>query len=133
MLRKGLLMPVPEELDGVPLDIEYQSRLEVAQKFGELQSLNMFLQTVGGFAQFKPEALDKLSADEVVNLLAEFSGADAKALESDEVVKAIRENRQELAQQQQQLAQAQQGGMVAKDVGAGAKLFAQAQGEFGEE
>lgn len=133
MLRRGLFDDLPEQLEGVPIDIVYQSRLEVAQKFGELQSVNSFLQGVAGLAQFKPESLDKVSADEAVNLLAEFTGVDTVILESDDVVMAIRESRKQAAQQQQDMMAAQAGGMVAKDAGAGAKLFAQAQGMTGEE
>lgn len=98
-LRAGILPPPPQELEGVDLKVEYVSMLAQAQRAVGLGSVDRLLGTVGSIAQFKPEALDKLNTDEIIDGYSDMLGVDPDFIVANENVAVIRANR---AQQQQQ-------------------------------
>ncbi|HHU2814403.1 portal protein [Escherichia coli] len=120
MVRKNMLPPPPDVMQGMPLRIEYISVMAQAQKSIGLSSLTQAVGFIGQLAQFKPEALDKLNIDEAIDSYAEMSGVSPTVILPQEQVEQIRQQR---AQQQQQ-AMAMQAGMAATQ---GAKNLSQAQ------
>lgn len=104
MLKLGLLPSPPEELQGSELNIEFISMLAQAQRAVGVNSTDRFLRSLGVVAQFKPEVVDKLNADEAADMLADQLGVDPRMIVSGKDVAIIRQQR---AQQQQQAAQAQ--------------------------
>lgn len=100
MMEAGIVPPPPEELQGVDLNVEFVSTLAQAQRAIGVGSVDRLLGTVGSIAQMKPEVLDKINADEVVDSYADMLGVDPKLIVGDEQVALVRQQR---AQQQAQM------------------------------
>ncbi len=119
MARKNMLPEPPEEMQGMPLRIEYISVMAQAQKAIGLSSLERFVGFVGNLASAKPEALDKLDVDQAIDNYAVMSGVSPTVVVPQEQAQQTRNDR---AQQQQQ-AMALQTGMAAVQ---GAKTLSEA-------
>lgn len=105
--RKGLLPVPPEQLLDMPYVVEYVSPLARAQRMVEITSLGNGLQMIGGVAQFKPEILDKLNADEIADEIWDVYNINPRLIVDDETVQAIREQRAKQQQMQQAMAMGQ--------------------------
>lgn len=117
----GILPPPPQEMQGVPLTVEFVSILAQAQKQAGASAVDRLLATVGTLAPIWPEAVDKVDADKVVEEYAQMLGTNPKLLRDEDVLAAIRQSR---AQQQQAAAQAEQQvqqASIAKDMAAAQK------------
>lgn len=107
MVRKNMLPPPPDVLQGTPLRIEYISVMAQAQKSIGLTSLSQTVGFIGQLAQAKPEALDKLNVDQAIDAFAEMSGVSPTVIVPQDQVQGIREERAKQIQQQQAMAMAQ--------------------------
>lgn len=116
MQRKGMLPPAPEVLQGTALRIEYISVMAQAQKSIGVNSMERFVGFVGGMAQAKPEALDKLDIDKIIDSYGDSIGVSPSVIVPDEEVQKIRQARAEQIQQQQQMEMAQAAVAGAKDL-----------------
>ena len=116
MTRKGMLPPAPEVMQGMPLRIEYISVMAQAQKAIGVSSIERFVGFVGNVAQAKPEALDKLDVDQLIDTYADSVGVSPTVVVPDEKVQQIRQQRAEQQQQAQQMAMAQAAVTGAKDL-----------------
>ena len=114
MSRKGLIPEAPEALQGRPLKIEYVSTLAQAQKAVGVGAIEQLVMSVGQMAQFKPEVLDKLNADEAVDQIAEMLGTNPNLVIDDETVAQLRAQRQQAMAQQQQMEMMSQGASAAQ-------------------
>lgn len=117
----GILPEAPDEMQGVPLTVEFVSILAQAQKQAGASAVDRLLATVGTLAPIWPEAVDKVDADKVVEEYAQMLGTNPKLLRDEDVLAAIRKGR---AQQQQAAAQAEQQAQqasIAKDMAAAQK------------
>lgn len=119
MLAQGLIPPPPEELQGVDLKVDYISIMHQAQKSLGISGMERFSQFVQGIAQAKPEIIDKVDTDQLVDIYSDNMGINPSIVRSDEDVASIREGR---AKAQQAQAQAEN---LAKTTGA-VKNLAQA-------
>lgn len=139
MLRAGLFAPgqelaPPPELNGQDLDVEFISALAQAQRAVGVQSIDRLIGTIGSLAMLKPEALDKLDADQTVDVYADALGVDPALVVSDDNVALVRKGRaaQQAAAQMAAMAQ------PAKDMATAAKTagetdannLAQVMGQF---
>lgn len=106
MQRYDLLPEVPDDLKDQEIVIEYISLLAQAQKLVGTTAVEQTVRFVGEVASIKPEAIDKLNADKVVEYYADLTGFPAEGLHSDEVVQQIRTQRAKAAAAQQQMEQA---------------------------
>lgn len=120
MVRKNMLPPPPDVLQGMPLRIEYISVMAQAQKSIGVSSLAQTVSFIGQLARFKPESLDKLDVDQAIDAFAEMSGVSPTVIVPAEQVQGIREERAKQAQQQQAMAM----GMAAAQ---GAKTLSETQ------
>ncbi|MDN3809618.1 portal protein [Klebsiella aerogenes] len=121
MVRKNLLPPPPDELQGMPLKIEYISVMAQAQKSIGLSSIASTVGFIGQLASLgKTEALDKLDADQAIDAFSEMSGVSPTVIVPQEQVNQIRQDRAQQQQQQQAMAI----GMAAAQ---GAKTLSEAQ------
>lgn len=116
MQRKGMLPPAPEVLQGTALRIEYISVMAQAQKSIGVNSMERFVGFVGGIAQAKLEALDKLDIDKIIDSYGDSIGVSPSVIVPDEEVQKIRQARAEQIQQQQQMQMAQAAVAGAKDL-----------------
>ena len=119
MDRMGLIPPVPEELVGQELEIEYISMLAQAQQMVGLGGIDRLTTYAGKIAQLNPDVLDKFDADEAVDQYARMLGVPAAIVRSDETVAEMRRSRTEQQAQMQQMAAAAQMAQTAQQ-GAGA-------------
>lgn len=119
MLRRGLLPPPPKELEGENLKTEYVSVLAQAQRAVATSGIERLTGFALSFAEVKPEALDKLDFDEMIDEYGAAVGVSPKLIVSDENVLAIRQQRAE-QQQMEALAAAaeplQQGTQAVKNL-----------------
>lgn len=107
LTRNGDLPPPPEELSGVELRVEYTSPMAQAQKILSTRGIERLGSFVGNLAAVRPEVLDKLNWDEMVD---EYGGAlnvKPDLIRTDEEVAKIRADRAKAAQQQQAMERAQ--------------------------
>lgn len=110
-MRRGLFPEPPEEIQGMNIDIKYESVLSQAQQQNQITPIiDTFEQVISvAMNSQKPEVLDKLNFDAFTDKISELNGIPAELINSDENVQAIRQAR---AQQQQMLQAAE---MAAND------------------
>lgn len=96
--KAGILPEPPPELEGMDLNVEFISVLAQAQRAVATQGIDRLIGTVGGMAQLKPEVLDKIDFDQVVDDLSNAYGVNPKIILPDNVVAAMREQRAQAAQ-----------------------------------
>jgi hypothetical protein len=114
MLLAGTLPPPPAELQGQDLNIQFISMLAQAQRAVGTGALDRLLGTIGSMAKMKPDVLDKIDSDKVVDAYADMLGVDPDLIVGDDQVALIRQQRAQQMQQQQALAAAPQAAQTAK-------------------
>ena len=108
LAEAGVLPPPPEELQGLDVNVEFVSMLAQAQRAVATGSIDRLLGTVGGLAQLKPEVLDKLNGDEIVDAYSDMLGIDPDLIASGDKVAGIRAEKAKAMQAQQMAAMAPQ-------------------------
>lgn len=115
LLRKKKIKPLPASLKtgakpgkkaSIDLDILFVNSLARSQQMSELDNVNSWVQEITQLAQAKPEALDKLDQDALVDYAAKIRAIPENLVKGDKEVDQIRQQRQ----QQQQAAQTAQVG-----------------------
>lgn len=101
LVARDELPPPPEELQGLELKVEYISTLAQAQQAVSTGPIERGVAFIGQLAGARPEALDKLDADEAIDLYIEAIGAPPSMILADDKVAALREQRAQQAQAQQ--------------------------------
>jgi hypothetical protein len=117
MLDAGFIPPVPEELQGVDLKVEYLSIMAQAQKLVGVVGQDRFLQSVVGLAEFFPGVINKIDANQVVNSYQDQLGVRPDLVRTDEEADAISAQQAQQAQQSQQAQDAQRIAQGAKALG----------------
>lgn len=107
MVEQNKVPPIPDELQGKSLNVEYISILAEAQKNASAQGIIKLSQEIGLLAQINPSVLDKLDVDKAVDELADLNGVSPSLIVSGERVAVIRKARQQQQMQQQQIANTQ--------------------------
>lgn len=119
-LRRGLLPPAPEELQGEPLKTEYVSVLAQAQRLVSASTIDRFGGFIGGLAEAQtkageaPTIFDKMDFDQAADEYADALGVPASVVRSDEQVEEIRAGRAQQARMQQMAAAAPAAAQAAK-------------------
>lgn len=101
MVRRNMLPPIPPELSGWPLKVEYISVLAQAQKAVATGNMERFAAFAGQLASANPQVLDKVNFDQMIDDYADATGLPARQIASDDQVAAVRQQR---AQQQNMMA-----------------------------
>lgn len=104
----GILPPPPPEIQGVDLKIEFISVLAQAQRAVAVNGMERMLQTALSLAPAKPDLLDKINFDQVIDDLGEAFGVNPAIVVSDEAVAALRAERAQAMQAQASAATAPQ-------------------------
>ena len=102
----GILPEAPRELQGMDIDVEFISVLAQAQRAVAASGMDRLLGTVGQLAALKPEIVDKVDFDQVVDNYGEMFGVDPKVIVPDDQVAQIRAQRAQAMQAQQAAAAA---------------------------
>lgn len=125
-----LLPPAPDELDGMELKVDFISTLAQAQKQIGLSGIERLFGFAGQLAQAKPEVLDKIDADQALDIYGDLLGTDPAVILSDDKVAVVRAQRQQQQLQQEQMAQmAQMAKPMDQMAGAAQKLGGTTAGE----
>jgi hypothetical protein len=117
LLRAGQIDPVPEGVpSGIPLQVQYTSAAAMALRASQANYVRTFLSDIAGISQIKPEILDRLSADDVAEILHDANPSlPQRLLVTREQAIQMREARAQQAQQQAQMQALQQGSAAARD------------------
>lgn len=118
MEEQGLLPPVPPEIAGADIKVEYISIMAQAQKLVGIGSLDRFAQSVANLSSFYPNVLDRIDEKKYLESYADAISVPAGIMKSEEDYQAMQEQKAEAARQQQAMAQAQQMAATAKDLAA---------------
>jgi hypothetical protein len=118
MLEVGIVPPPPQELQGMPLNVELVSMLAQAQRAVETNSIDRFTGSMMQLAQLKPEIMDNLDADAWVGYYSDRLGVSPELLTSEQQRDAIRQQRAQAQQQQEQQAQQMQQTQALKNLAA---------------
>lgn len=107
-MQGGILPPPPQELQGAELSVQLVSILAQAQQAIATNSIDRFTNAVASVAQYKPDVLDRLDADQWVDIYGNALGIDPMLIvpqdKTDEARQA-RAEQQAQAQQQEQMTQ----------------------------
>lgn len=104
----GILPPAPPEIQGVDLNIEFVSVLAQAQRAVAVSGMERVLSTAVNLAAVKPEILDKIDFDQVIDDMGEAFGTNPALILPDAQVAEIRQARAQAIQAQQSAAVAPQ-------------------------
>lgn len=110
LMRSGRIPPIPEEViqqsknperskrEGVFIDIAFINSLARSQQLSELKNIMSFVQDIAGMAQIKPEALDMLDIDAIVEKMARIRDIPEELIVDDENVQQVRQQRAQQAE-----------------------------------
>lgn len=114
--ERGMLPEPPEELMGLPLQVEYISILAQAQRALGISNIERFVGFVGNLANFDPNVLKKVDLMAVVDEYGEGVGVSPKIIRATEDVMAEVEQDKQMAQMQQMAEMAPQLTSAAKNL-----------------
>ncbi|MCW1973475.1 UNVERIFIED_ORG: hypothetical protein FHW05_002323 [Pantoea agglomerans] len=101
MLRNNALPPPPDDLDGVNFHVVFDNPLARAQKLGQASAIQQAVAFVAQYSQAMPGIADNLDMDSATRDLFATLGVPADIIRSDDDVKAMRNQREQVAQAQQ--------------------------------
>ncbi len=103
-VEAGILPPIPKELEGKEIEIEFISTLAQAQRAVAAQGMDQLITRVGAIANMKPEVIDKIDFDQMIDDTGDMFGVNPKLILPDNVVAQIRADRAKQMQAQQMAA-----------------------------
>jgi len=93
MLRRGMIDPPPQAMEGMELRVEYVSVLADAQKLVSTVPVERLLGLVTSASETWPDAPDKIDIDQTIDKYADFLGADPSLVRDEEAVGRMRAER----------------------------------------
>lgn len=102
MLRRGLLPPPPLELQGSEVRVEFISILAQAQKLVGTTAVERLTGFAGTLSQVRPDVLDNLDVDEIIDKYADMLGVPPSMLRPNDVVASVRAEKQKQQQAEKQ-------------------------------
>lgn len=116
MVKQGMIPPAPQELQGMPLKVEYVSIMAQAQKMIGLGAKERFMNSALTIGQQRPEIWDKIDVHQYVDQYGDDLGIENHIIRTDEDVAKIEEQRAQAQAQQNKMAQMEQASMTAKNL-----------------
>ena len=117
MIEANALPPIPKELQGVDLNVEFVSMLAQAQRAIGTNSIDRFVGNLGVVAGIKPEVLDKFDADQWADAYSDMLGVDPNMIIAGEQVAKIRQARNQAMAAKEQAAAMHQQSETARNLG----------------
>lgn len=108
MVKRQLIPPAPQALQGQKLDVRYSSLIAKSQRMNEMQNINRVVQTLAPFIQIDPTVADNINGDAAARIIAGGYGVPAELMRSIKGVQQMRQGRAQQAQAAQAAAQEQQ-------------------------
>ena len=125
LVSRGMIPPAPEEIQGMPLRVEYISVLAQAQKAMGIGNIERFVGFVGNMTLIDPQARFKLNVNEAIDAYADAVAVPPKLLNTTDAVNEMKASEQQQMQQQQMIAAAKPLASAGKDVVQASQLAAQ--------
>lgn len=116
--QDGMLPPIPQELRGRDLSVEYVSIMAQAQRNSGMQAVAKFMQYARTVIGIKPDTVDVINGDNILREIGDIEGVPADFLNDDDTVRKSREERAQMYQQQQQAATMKDAAAAWRDVNA---------------
>lgn len=113
----GGIPPAPAEMSGMALVVDYIGILAQAQRAIGVNSIDRFLNTMGGVAKFVPDVLDNLDPDKLVSTYSDKTGVPPEIIRNADAVAQLRDARNKAQAAQQQAATMEQASTAAKNLG----------------
>lgn len=104
MVQEDMVPPWPEELDNVPLRVDFISILAQAQKMVATSAVDQYMGFIGGVSKMLPEVADAPDPDKLADGYADYLGIEARFLRSTEDRNKIRIDRAKQMQAAQTVA-----------------------------
>ena len=117
MIEANALPPIPKELQGVDLNVEFVSMLAQAQRAIGTNSVDRFVGNLGVVAGIKPDVLDKFDGDAWVDAYSDMLGVDPNMIIAGEQVAKIRQARNQAMAAKEQSAALHQQSETARNLG----------------
>ena len=108
MMRSDALMPRPETMSDMNMDIEYVGPLARSQRMEEAIAVERLYQLAMQVVQVDPTVMDVINHEEAIRMRATLLGVPKTVLRGEDEVAEIREQRAAAQQQAQEQAMAQQ-------------------------
>ena len=108
MMRSDALMPRPEAMGGMNMDIEYVGPLARSQRMEEAIAVERLYQLAMQVVQVDPTVMDVINHEQAIRMRATLLGVPKTVLRGEDEVAEIREQRAAAQQQAQEQAMAQQ-------------------------
>ena len=108
MMRADALMPRPEAMSGLNMDIEYVGPLARSQRMEEAIAVERLYQLAMQVVQVDPTVMDVINHEQAIRMRATLLGVPKTVLRGEDEVAEIREQRAAAQQQAQEQAMAQQ-------------------------
>lgn len=128
LMRAGKIPPLPDSIlsklpkkgssSQVDFQISFVNSLARSQQLAELRNVQTWLQETMALAQIKPEVLDNIDPDAVINYASKIRDIPSEFLLPKEQVDQLRQQRQKAQQAQMMLAGGEQASNIAKNLGA---------------
>ena len=117
LVQADLLPPLPEDLQGQQLNVEFISILAQAQKAISTNSVDRMFSVLGNLAGMKPDIVDNVDLDFWPQWYADALGVDPRFIVSGKKVAVIREQRAQADQRAAAMEQLQGATQAAKNMG----------------
>lgn len=101
MVKQGKIPPAPQQLQGQPLRVQYESIMAQAQKVAGIGGIERFANFVGQIAQYNPQILDKVDMDQMLEDYGDITSIPVNIVRSEDAVQAIRAQKAKQAQAEQ--------------------------------
>ncbi len=121
MMRRKELPPVPQELEGIDLQLDYVSPVARAQKAQAVFNFSRFMEQMIPLANVKPEIFDNIDADATFRWAHKTLDAPVETLTAPEQRDEMRQQKAEQMQQMEEKAGMAQDAATAKDMAKAAK------------
>jgi hypothetical protein len=108
MMRSNALMPRPEAMSGMNMDIEYVGPLARSQRMEEAIAVERLYQLAMQVVQVDPTVMDVINHEQAIRMRATLLGVPKTVLRGEDEVAEIREERAAAQQAAQEQAMAQQ-------------------------
>lgn len=122
LIRNGDVPPPPDELEGSPPRVNFESIVTEAQKAQTVAKVRRLVTDVGAMSGLDRSVLDKVNLDECADELADAYGVKPELMRTDEQVaelRAARAKQQQAAAQMQSMAQGVQGAKLLSETDTG--------------
>lgn len=116
MFRAGLIPPIPREIAGQDIKVEYVSVLHQAQRSVGVSTIDRFMGFAGNVMAMNPSSRHKINFDESIDQYGGMLGVSPGIIRSDDEAAVLNEQEQKAIAAAQQGAAAQQASGIAKDL-----------------